>query len=300
MFEDKLSKHKIYHSTNNIESIVFQYKKYWPNASRNVYVSTDLGEFFEDDQIFINLEHKAPIGKNGELGYCSKYWAGKYNSLIAKAYEVWDFQIENYEYHLFYGSKDKFRFRPPRWTNWFDSYIRPTNPSYDIQLEMVVDTNARKCALQALTSVPAAVNTATGEYTKRETISVNLSNTRNRDDKFLAKNNCRYGFDCPHFDTPCTMNTIRIYEYVCMNKPVIVWDRDKITSWNYYGDLCVYLDNINSWNISNVVLNEPRTDVAETFRQMTEGDAAYDEYRLSIARDYMKRTGTLVPDSVMY
>ena len=44
----------------------------------------------------------------------------------------------------------------------------------------------------------------------------------------------------------------------------------------------------------------PRTDVAETYKQMTYLDKDYDDYRLNIIKEYKDRTGITVPDFVMY
>lgn len=249
--------------------------------------------------VHVNLEHKCPVDENGGLPYCNSYWTDKFNGMWGFFDEIWDFQIENYEYFRFWGFGKKYRFKPLRYTTCLERFVDDNPADYDYQFECVVDTKTREGVMNVLTSMPAR-EVEPGKYeVDPPRLDLLMSNTNNCDLKFSEKSRCRYGMDFPHYDTPCTINTYRIFEYLCMNKPVVVWDRDRLTSREYFGDLCIWLEDFNAWNLKQTAKREPRTDIAETFRQMTYSDKDYDEYRLNIIRDYKERTGITVPDSVM-
>ena len=300
----------IFYASNWIESICYMHKEHYDKYPENVFcINTsieDMTEILKEKTngrklIYVNLEHKCPIDETGNLKYCSQYWTNVFNQMNNMYFdEVWDFQIENIEYFKFHNLAHKYKFRPLRYTSWFDKYKTNDTSEFDIQIECVFDTNTRVWMINQLTNEPArVVNNKIERLDNGERISVNITNTSNSDTKFTAKNLCKYGIDMPHYDTPCTMNCTRIYEYICMNKPVIVWDRDKITSKEYFKDLCVYVEDFNTWNMKTETMKEPRRDVADAYKAMTYSDADYDNYRKAIIEDYEKRTGNIIPDSVM-
>lgn len=248
---------------------------------------------------YYNFEHKCPIDENGHLPYCNDWWTGKFNEMWGFYDEIWDFQIENYEYFKFHGFGKKYRFKPLRYTSCLERFHSNGPSDYDFQFECVVDTKTRKEILNVLTSIPTKGVDWDNYEVDLPRMNVLMSNTNNHETKFFEKERCKYGIDFPHYDTPCTINTYRIFEYLCMNKPVVVWDRDKLSSRNYFGNLCIWLEDFNAWDLKQIAKQEPRTDIAETFRQMTYSDKDYDEYRLNIIRDYKERTGITVPDLVM-
>lgn len=298
----------IMYSVAAVESVVGMFNEHFNDPNRLVTINTNIddyaemqgnGEFESRVVTYYNMEHKCKIDYRGQCPFCGEYWAILNNEMFAKYDELWDFQIENYEYFKYHGLGDKFRFKPLRYTTWFERFRKETEPQFDIQLECVVDSDIRAVALRNLTDIPLAVDDSGNFFVTGERARLNMTNTMDSDVKFAAKNNCRYGVDFPRYDCPCTHNTFRIFEYICMNKPVIVWDKFDETSKLYFGDLCIYMKQFTAYDINNVIINNPRTDIAETFKQMTYSDSDYEKYRLDIARDYAERTGIVVPDSVM-
>lgn len=296
----------IYYASDWIESVCYNYDEHYGDSADVFCINIGVEDLtnirkenFGNRIVLVNLEHKFPIDEHGQLKYCNEYWTNVYNDIVREIYdEVWDFQIENYAYYKFHKIENKFRFRPLRHTTWFDKYKNECEAKYDIQMECVFDTNTRLWVANTLTQQPYTVQNDI--IYKADRITLNITNTDRSDEKFKAKNECRYGFDSPHYDTPCTNNCTRIYEYVCMNKPVIVWDRDKNTSRMYFRDLCTYIEDFNAWNVKLAVSQPPRKDIDDTFRQMTSSDKDYLEYCQNIIRDHCDRTGEQVPDSVMY
>jgi len=296
----------LYYASNWIESIAFQYVEHYDSHNDKIFcINSNIQDYeaiaksTNKKLVMVNLEHKSPIMENGQLQFCSEYWTNAYNKMM-KDYtsEIWDFQIENFEYYKFYGEQDKFRFKPLRYTTWFDRHRKEMPSKFEIQMEGVFDTHTRLEMIYNLTLEPVA-NIDGQYYSYGERVSLNVTNTSNSDVKFQAKNECKYGLDGPHYDSACTNNCTRIYEYVCMNKPTIVWDRDGLTSTEYFKDLCFYIKDFTAFNIKSIVVREPRKDIAESFKQMTFSDKDYDEYRLSIIKDYENRTGNKIPDTVM-
>lgn len=298
----------IYYASDWIESVCYMYDEHYGDMSENVFC-INIG--IEDMQsirknnpngkiVLVNLEHKHPIDERGSVPYCNEHWTGVFNNMVRELVdEVWDFQIENFAYFRHHNLESKYRFRPLRYTTWFDKYKTPVEPKYDIQMECVFDTNTRMWVANVLTQEPYKIQ---GDiiYKMGGRLTINITNTDKSEEKFRAKNECRYGFDAPHYDTPCTSNCTRIYEYVCMNKPVIVWDRDKTTSREYFRDLCTYIDDFSAWNVKLITNQKPRNDIAETYRQMTFSQKDYIEYCGNIIREHCDRTGEKIPDSVMY
>lgn len=298
----------IYYASDWIESVCYMNDEHYGNMPGNVFCINIGNEDMQsirknnpnDKIVLVNLEHKHPIDERGNVPYCDEYWTCLFNNMVRERVdEVWDFQIENFAYFKFHKLEGKFRFRPLRYTTWFDRYKTPDAPKYDIQMECVFNTNTRMWVANVLTQEPHKVQ---GEilYRMNGRLTLNITNTDKSDEKFKAKDGCRYGFDAPHYDTPCTNNCTRIYEYVCMNKPVIVWDRDKITSREYFRDLCIYIEDFSAWNVKLATNRKPRTDIAETYRQMTFSQKDYIEYCGGIIREHCDRTGEKIPDSVMY
>lgn len=274
----------------------------WVNTSyEDMKLMQSRGYVFDDVKyVHYNMEHKCPIDASGNVPYCSEYWRDVFNESLGFFSEVWDFQIENYEYYRYHGLDSKFRFRPLRYASWFEPRRTDAVSEYDVQIECVFDTRTRLEVICALTNEPVRVYDDGTVRRDPPRTSILLTNTGDAALKMREKNRCRYGMDFPHYDTPCTINTFRIYEYVCMNKPVIVWDRDGLSSRKYFGDLCIWVDKMDTWDVKQIVKRPPRTDVAAAFRDMTYSDSDYDTYRLGIIRDYCDRTGKKVPDSVMH
>ena len=294
-------------STNYIKSSVESIIEHYKNSKSSVFIDINNGyegfvnttqHFSNFNLIYYDMEHKYPINENGELVRISPYWINVFNEMLNYYDEIWDFQLENYEYFKYYKLDKLFRFKPLRYTNWFEQFRKKQSEYvYEIQLEMNLTTQFRQNLFSKLTCGP--VKQVNG-YNILPDISINFTNTNDINAKFYAKNNCKYGIDLPSRETPITFNCFRIYEYICMNKPCIVCDPYKITSRKYFNDLCIYMDYLENYDLKQILLKPPRTDIAETFKQMTYSDKDYDEYRLNIIKDYKDRTGISVPDYVMY
>jgi len=219
----------LFYSARHIESVAFMYKEHYYMNKMVYCINTTPSDVPEIKNsipggcvpVYVNLEHNCPIDERGNSPFCEAKWTDEFNASLNSFDEIWDYQIENYEYFKFHGFEKKYKFRPLRYTTWFDKYRRDEIPLYDIQMETVIDTNTRMWTLMILTQDPVLHknNKSVRSYDR---IRLNLTNTFDSDVKFKAKNFCRYGFDAPHYDTPCTMNCTRIYEYICMNKPVIM------------------------------------------------------------------------------
>ena len=78
--------------------------------------------------IHYNLEHKYPIKDKCPL-HNGQNWEDYYKPFIDKSDEIWDFNIENYDYYNENGYGDKFVFVPLRYTSWFEQFIIPYSPS---------------------------------------------------------------------------------------------------------------------------------------------------------------------------
>lgn len=310
MIETSLNNLPLYYSAQHLESIVFMLKEHYPHTDNVLCVNIDVVDDVDVVKlkknipigcklVYVNLEHKHPVDEYGNIPFCHPNYTRMFNDSISCFDEIWDFQIENYEYFKIHGLGGKYRFKPLRYTTWFDKYKTTEEPQYDIQLECVVDTNIRVDALRVLTQEPATIinEEIVRSYDK---IRLNLTNTFDSDVKFKAKNLCRYGFDCPHYDYACTINNMRIFEYVCMNKPVIVWDYYEISSHEYFKDLCIYINHLESaYELGKILAKPSRNDVADIFKRISYGDSDYDVYRLNIIRDHCNKTGAKIPDSVL-
>lgn len=295
-------------SSNVIKDVVECFIEHESVSNSVVMFNTGFDEYFylkqnnlfeSKKKIYYNLEHKYPIDENGQMSFCNKEWTNNFNKILGLYDEIWDFQLENYEYFKYHNFDKLFRFKPLRYTNWFNQFYEDIVPKYDLQFECKVDTVTRMNVLKVLTDEPYHILEDGSVETNNPSITIKMTNTFDGGLKLKEKNDCKYGVDFPHYDTPSTVNCFRIYEYICMNKPVIVWDRDGLTSRKYFNDLCVWMTYFNAWDLKQIVQTPPRTDVAETFKQMTYSNKDYNEYRLNIIKDYKDRTGIIVPDSIM-
>lgn len=89
-----------------LKSIAEMTVEHYMAPGKTIFVNS--GIMYPDEEpdrttIFYNLEHKYPIDENGHLKYCKPNWTEYVNTRYAKMDEIWDFQIENYEYFKFHG-----------------------------------------------------------------------------------------------------------------------------------------------------------------------------------------------------
>lgn len=244
-------------------------------------------QFPDHKIIFYNLEHKQSFDEHGAKN-CNGYWEHIYGTGAHQADEIWDFNIENYPYHKFIGESEKFRFIPLRFTHWYEQFITDIPVRYNLVFEAKIDTKLRQEMLRVLC-------TETSELKRTSFKLVNCFDTPTRS---LEKLDGRFGFDFPHWNWPETFNCFRIFEYLCLNIQPIVWDPFG-TSKEYFGGLIIYLNYLSPQSIWEATRQEPRKDVAQKFKEMTYTPGAFEEYRKRIVMDFVTRTGTQVPDSVL-
>lgn len=220
--------------------------------------------------ILYNLEHKYPLDEYGKP-HCSMQWEEYFRQYMTLIDEVWSFNIEDKEYFESIGFGDRFTFMPLRYTTWFEQFVTDHIPHYDLEFEGVFDTDIRLKAFQKLTTT----------VSDGKCIRLKIANTDNVHVKYWEKQDARYCFDMPHYDYPETINATRIHEAICLNRPVIVYDHWNIGSRNYFGDLCIYIDQLDTQQLYRLTQMEPPKDVASRFKQLTYTDDAFERYRKS-------------------
>lgn len=241
--------------------------------------------------IFYNLEHKYPLDENGDPYNSPQQWNAYFKSHIDMFDEIWDFNIENYGYFDSIGFGEKFRFMPLRYTKWFEQFRKETTPRYDLEFEGIF-TRANRLKMIMMLTCPIGVN-------QTQSLKVKIANTPDPSVKYDEKQDARYCIDYPQYDHPETINSTRIHECICMNRPVIVCDLYKVGSRKYWDDLCIYLEEpltINLWNLTRA---EPRKDVAEVYKNRTYTDESFQQYRKEIKEDFEKIENIQIPDFVL-
>lgn len=219
--------------------------------------------------ILYNLEHKYPLDEYGKPHYCSLEWECYFKQYMTLIDEVWDFNIENKQYFESIGFKDRFKFMPLRYTTWFEQFRIDTKPHFDLEFEGVFDSNLRLDIFRQLTS----------PVSDGKCIRLKIANTEDVQVKYKEKQDAMYCLDIPHYDTPETINATRIHEAICLNRPVIVYDRYNVSNPNYFKDLCIYINNMNTQLIYQLTQKEAPKDIAERFKEMTYTDTAFELYR---------------------
>lgn len=246
----------------------------------------------EQKIIFYNLEHKYPLDQNGDPNNCSPEWNRMFKNTVPGLFnEVWDFNIENYGFWVTLGMGEKFRFTPLRYTTWFEQFRQNIIPHYDIEFEGLF-TRARRLQSLAILTYPVAVNQC-------QCLRLKIANTPDPTIKYIEKQTAKYCIDMPQYDDPETINSTRIHECICMNRPVIVYDAYKVGSRKYWDDLCIYVEKLSTDNIWNITHQEPRTDVADVYKSRTYTDEAFQQYRKEIKEDFEKIDNIKIPDSVL-
>lgn len=205
---------------------------------------------------------------------------------------ILDFQIENYERYIVDGFESKFRFAPLRYTSFFKKFdiISYENRPFDLQFECVIDTDTRQKIFSKLT------------HDSNISSLVSYTYNLNYDQKIKTKTMAKYGIDFPHYDESETINTFRIWEYACLNMPVILIDPYNITSTKYFENNIVKTFGVdfNPADIKEVCKQYYDYGGENVFEKLTYKDTDYDNYRLSIIKDYCDKTHNTIPDYVMY
>jgi len=260
--------------------------------SNPVYITNWKKIHPEQKIIFYNLEHKYPLDENNNPHNCSQEWNNFFKGTVPGLFdEIWDFNIENYVFWESLGLADKFRFMPLRYTTWFEQFRQNITPHYDIEFEGIFTTVRRLQSLATLTC-PVAIN-------QSQCIRLKIANTSDPSVKYMEKQTAKYCIDLPQYDNPETINSTRIHECICMNRPVIVYDEYKAGSRKYWDDLCIYIENLSNVDVWNITHQEPRTDVADVYKGRTYTDDAFQQYRKEIKEDFEKINNIKIPDSVL-
>jgi hypothetical protein len=221
--------------------------------------------------ILYNLEHKYPLDAYGKPHCCSLEWEHYFRGYMTLIDEVWDFNIENKEYFDSIGFGDRFKFMPLRYTSWFERFITDHTPHYDLEFEGVFDTDFRLNAFRKLTTT----------VDDGKCMRLKIANTENVQVKYWEKQDAKYCLDIPHYDYPETINATRIHEAICLNRPVIVYDHWNVGSRKYFGDLCIYVDTLDTQRLYQLTQQEPPRDIANRFKELTYTDDAFERYRNS-------------------
>lgn len=241
-----------------------------PNDDTYSYIRKHPNQYY----IYYNLEHKYPLYGN-KPKYDSENWNNIFLTFMNYVNEVWDYNIENKDFFDINGYGDKFLFKPLRYTKWFDNFTEEHKPNFDIEFEGSFTTNTRFKLIQVLTK--PSIDTG-------KSLKFKLANTDDVTVKYKEKQDAKYCIDLPHYNYPQTTNATRIYESVCLNKQVIVYDKWNVGSRKYFGNLCLYIDDIH--DIFNIVKTEPKSNVKDIFKEWTYTDKAYNEYIQAIENDF--------------
>ena len=240
--------------------------------------------------VLYNLEHKWPAGYVLKSG-----WNNIFKDVVGQTDFVLNFEIEDYPYFKAIGHEHKFKFFPLRYTTWFEQFIDKSIPkNYEIQFDGKVDTDIRRHTLTVLMS-PVVDNGYVMEQ-----IQLLISNSYNQSIKFRSKQMCKFCLDAPHYDYSETINLLRIFENLCLDCPTIVYDRYGETM-NYFPNL-IHIFNeeqFNTLNLKNFLINTEPESYAQRFKELTYDDIAYDNYRISILREFRDKYGIMIPDTVL-
>ena len=260
------------------------------NAMDYEYVNNYKQNHPEQKIILYNLEHKYPLISPGRVECCSIEWCKIFERFMTLIDEVWDYNIEDYMYFESIGYGHIFKFKPLRYTSWFKQFIRETPKIYDVEFEGAFDTETRLECIRNLTT----------PSTYGKMIRFKLANVQDQYIKFLEKQSAIFCLDIPHYNYPETYaGRIRIFECLCLNLPVIIYDKNMVGSRKYFDGMAVCVSELASKFILNVVESGAPQNVAQIFKEMTYTNEAYDKYRRDILEDFRRISGENIPDSVL-
>ena len=248
--------------------------------------------------IHYNLEHKYPIKDKCPL-HNGQNWEDYYKPFIDKSDEIWDFNIENYDYYNENGYGDKFVFVPLRYTSWFEQFIIPYSPRFELQFEGVFDTEFRLKCLNQITN-PCIVKDGIPQYVEGEELKFKLTNTLVSRDRFMEKQDSKFCLDIPHYNQPETINVVRIFENTCLNRQTIVYDEYNIGSREYYGNIPIYIDSLDKTFLLSLIRNtQPKLNTANVFKELSYSPESYQQLREKIKKDFERIIQREIPDSVL-
>lgn len=246
--------------------------------------------FEEYKYILYNLEHKWPTGY-----VLNSKWRSTFDTVINQCDIILDFQIENYPYFKTIGYEHKFKFFPLRYASWVEQFINPNiKKEFELQFDGKVDTNTRRDILSIIMGTPY------GYMDILPQIELLITNTFNQVIKFNEKQRCKFCLDAPHYDYRETINTLRIFENLCLNCPTIVYDKYG-ESMNYFGDLIFTIkhDDFTTYNLKKLIMNTEPNKPASGFKLLTYNDSNFKDYQKDLLQEFTTKYGIQIPQGVL-
>lgn len=272
-----------------------------PECILDINGCTDIKSSAGFQYIPYHMERVWPMGVNKPPDKFEEYLVDVWNN----AYEIWDFNIENYEYfHTKFPNK-RWKFVPFRYTTCFEQFQLCTRaPRYDIGFTGSIDTPTRFDILHSLThmhNIPGSDIAST--LRKLEFKIINHSVDRY---KYDDMHDCKYILDIPHWGVEQTCNMVRIWESLCINSPMIVYDPYNTTK-RYFGDCVITIGDLKTDEIYEALFDEvwraihvePPFSVADKYKELTYSDEDYKRYCISILQDFRRVSGMDIPNSVL-
>lgn len=221
-------------------------------------------------------------------------WRSSFQRMLEPIDTIWDFNVENYMYLKSIGRGKDFRFAPPRYTTWFEQFIIPNESRkylFDLFFTGVLNSDIRLSSIKEITQ---CIHEDGLNF-----IPFKFCMMTDNELKYHEMQTCKYVIDIPRIDEPETINVLRIYEAICLNMPVIVYDKYNIGSDKYFPNLIIKMDVLRNADLRKIVSNQPQANIAEIFKELTYTDEAYEKYRQSIVEDFYNKTKIMIPDTVL-
>ena len=257
-------------------------------ANDDGFIKQHMKEHSEQKLILYNLEHKYPLESPGKVQCCDWKWTKIFNEYVQNFDEIWDYNIEDYMYFHSIGCGQKFRFKPLRYTTWFEQFHKDKEPNYDVEFEGAFDTNTRSKCIRDLT-----------RPTSRK-IKLKIANTNNQLVKFQEKLDAKFCLDLPHYNWPeAYAARVRLFECICLGKPVITYDHNLVGSKKYFEDMVIYTDQLYQHVIYDIISSNIPTNVSQKFKQLTYNNMDYEIYKRSIFDDFVKISNENIPEFVL-
>jgi len=245
-------------------------------------------------RIFYNLEQY--VVKSSQLYFVNTMFPYIRNHNFG---EIWDFLIENWEFTPD-DLKPKFRFVTPRYAEFFNSIrnkiakikeARP--PRYDLFFSGLHNTEIRLQVLAAL---------ETNRYTTdgiRYLTGCGYTNLENYDMQAMA----RFVLDFPHYSLmEQTQTTTRIYDMIMCGNCVVGHTNPKFL--NYYEGIIIGVPADTSYDFAAKVKEVVKTVEPDytgwmKFKELTNTDESYRDYRFRLLTKWMEISGQNIPANVV-
>lgn len=282
---------------STVEMFIEHYDKMFNKSAISINIGDisikqwlDNNGFGEYKYILYNLEHKWPTGF-----VLNSKWRQIFDVIIEQSDMVLDFQIEDYIYFKSINQENKFKFFPLRYTTWFEQFVDSNiKKEFDLHFEGKIDTNTRKDIISVI------CGTACGYSEILPQIEFLMTNTFNQTIKFNEKQRCKFCLDAPHYDYGETINTLRIFENLCLNCSTIVYDKYG-ESMNYFGDLVSVIkhEDFTTYNLKKLIMDTEPNKPASGFKLLTYNDSNFKDYQKDLLYEFISKYGTIIPDTVL-